>query len=579
MKKNTRIIIFMLVLGLVFGGLSIAATDAAAAAVWDGAVSSGFASGSGSESDPYVIKTAAQLAYFSSAVNDGATFSGKYIILADNIILNSLISVEYWSETPPKNKWTPIGSLANPFCGTFDGNGRTISGIYISTSSSYQGLFGNVSGGIVKNVSISSSYISGGNFTGGIAGRLYADKSWGGRALITGCYSSGIVTGTGYVGGIVGLSYAYLSGSTTTISCCYSTASVTGLSYNVGGIVGRNMANPASANSSAFSVIENCCSSGPVSGFEYVGGIAGQNSASIYSTASVLTSYSVSSLSGGSYTGGIVGQKYAVATGTASVQKCYYLEGTASIGAVSAGGGGNETADSVLSLSALSFRSSAELAGFDFDSVWSIGGITGYNYPMLRSVTVPKAADEWESPFTDVPENAPYRDAVKAVYKGGLMDGTGSSTFSPLMGTTRGMAVTVLWRLAGKPASSEDHGFSDVVKGTYYEEAISWAAKNGIVSGYGNRMFMPDREVSRQELAVIIYNYAKYLGLNVNEGADLAGYSDSSKVAFWAEAPLKWNVKSGIVTGTSKTELSPEALANRAQVAIIITRLIPLIGS
>lgn len=572
LDKITRILSFILVLGIVFGVLSPAAGNARAASLWDGTVSSGFDSGNGSYSNPYVVKTSSQLAYFASAVNKGTTFSGEFIVLEDNIVLNSQMNIEQWPDTPPKNTWTPIGSLLKPFCGTFDGNGHSISGIYISTQSSYQGLFGCISGGTVSNINVMFSHISGGNFTGGIAGRLYADKSYGGGAVISGCFISGTVTGTGYVGGIVGLNYAYLSGSKATVSCCFSTASVKGLSYNVGGVVGRNMANPASADSSAFASIENCCSSGDISGLEYVGGIAGQNSASAFSTASVLTSCSTGALSGGNFTGGIVGQNYAAETGTASVQKCYYLEGNAEYGAINSGGGGKEIAENVLPLSSLSLKSSAELVGFDFERVWGYGEIPGYDYPTPRCITVPKPAEGWVNPFSDVPENAPYRDAVKTVFTGGLMDGTGPSTFSPSLETTRGMAVTVLWRMSGRPASSFAHGFSDVVNGTYYETSISWASENGIVSGYGNGFFMPDRAVSRQELAVIIYNYAAYLKLNVAEGADLSIYSDRAAIAPWAEDAISWSVKSGIVTGTSNTELSPDAPANRAQAAIIAMR-------
>ena len=565
MKKRVRIMALLLV-------LCIAAFQAPAlAAAWDGCASFGFAGGKGTEQSPYVIETARQLAFFAANVNGGDTMAGKHVALSADIQLNDVSSFTRWDKTAPANAWTPIGTLTCPFSGTFDGCGHSITGLYIKTSEPYQGLFGCVSGGSVKNVNVNKAYISGGSYVGGIAGRLYADKSTGGSASVAGCRCSGSVSGGGYVGGIAGHCYAYLSGSTVTVSGCCNTANVTGTSYNVGGIAGRNMANPVSADSSAFAYITDCCNTGKVTGTDYVGGIAGQSSASAFSTASAVNCLSTGAVSGGTHTGGIVGQSCASDSGVSLVKNAYYLADSASVGAVKASGGGTETEESVIPVTSEQLRSEGAFEGFDFKGVWQTDKSEGCPVPIFAAVRKTSAA-VWENPFKDVSEKAYFYNAVRLAYTGGLMNGTGSSSFSPELPVTRAMAVTVLWRLSGCPSAS-GKAFSDVQIGAYYETAVSWAAKSAIVSGYGDGTFRPDADVTRQELAAMLCNYCKSAGFDLPAPADISKYSDADDVSPWAAEAMSMCVGAGIITGTSKDSLSPIIGVSRADAAVMVSRL------
>ena len=176
------------------------------------------------------------------------------------------------------------------------------------------------------------------------------------------------------------------------------------------------------------------------------------------------------------------------------------------------------------------------------------------------------------NPFIDVAEGSWYADAVQYVYDKGLMAGTSSTTFGPDATTTRGMIVTILYRLEGAPAISGSSSFTDVVAGQYYAEAVAWAAANNIVGGYGNGLFGPNDTITREQMAAILYRYAQYKGYDVTASADLSGYSDVAQVSSYALAALQWANAEGLVNGTSDTTLTPGGSATRAQVAVILMR-------
>ena len=176
------------------------------------------------------------------------------------------------------------------------------------------------------------------------------------------------------------------------------------------------------------------------------------------------------------------------------------------------------------------------------------------------------------NPFIDVAEGSWYADAVQYVYDKGLMAGTSSTTFSPDATTTRGMIVTILYRLEGTPAVSSASGFTDVADGQYYTNAVAWAAANNIVGGYGNGLFGPNDTITREQMAAILYRYAQYKGYDVTASTDLSGYSDAAQVSSYALAALQWANAEGLVNGTSDTTLTPGGSATRAQVAVILMR-------
>ena len=126
-----------------------------------------------------------------------------------------------------------------------------------------------------------------------------------------------------------------------------------------------------------------------------------------------------------------------------------------------------------------------------------------------------------------------FYDAVAYVYENELMNGITATTFGPSVTTTRGMIVAILWRQEGQPAAA-DSTFTDVAGHMYYAEAIAWAEENGIVNGVSDTEFAPDRAITREEMAAILYRYAEYKGYDTTGRADLSAYTDEA-----AHQPLR----------------------------------------
>ena len=176
-------------------------------------------------------------------------------------------------------------------------------------------------------------------------------------------------------------------------------------------------------------------------------------------------------------------------------------------------------------------------------------------------------------PFTDVPAGSWYYGAAAYAYNNGLFAGTTATTFAPDMTMTRAMLVSVLWRLAGEPAPKGTNTFDDVPDGTWYTDAVTWAAENGVVAGIGNGRFDPDGSVTREQTAVILFNYAQSKGYDVSARADLSAFPDAGSVSDWAQSALAWANASGLISGAvrgTQTILDPQGSASRAQVAMIL---------
>ena len=172
-------------------------------------------------------------------------------------------------------------------------------------------------------------------------------------------------------------------------------------------------------------------------------------------------------------------------------------------------------------------------------------------------------------PFTDVNNHWAY-SAIKRVYNRGLMLGVSDTRFAPNQALSRAMLVTVLWRYEGSP-KQRPSTFSDVRRGQWYSEAVSWAAKNGIVTGVGDNKFEPDTQITREQIATILYRYAQYKQYGTSASASLSAFSDAAAVSTYAKAPLSWAVAEKLVNGTDG-KLLPRASATRAQVAAILQR-------
>ena len=175
-------------------------------------------------------------------------------------------------------------------------------------------------------------------------------------------------------------------------------------------------------------------------------------------------------------------------------------------------------------------------------------------------------------PFSDVTESDWFYDAVTYAYENGLMDGVGTGLFAPNSETTRAQLVTILYRLAGQPAPSGDSGFSDVETGIWYTDAVAWAAQNGIVNGVSDTQFAPGDDITREQLAVILYRYATYQGYDVSQRADLSGFVDAGTISTYAQEALSWANAQGLVLGFEDDSLRPQGNASRAQIAAVLMR-------
>lgn len=216
-------------------------------------------------------------------------------------------------------------------------------------------------------------------------------------------------------------------------------------------------------------------------------------------------------------------------------------------------------------------------AGYDTDTGWGV---------LDKDAAVLAAKDLQNGtflPFEDVSYSSWFLSDVKYVFEKGLMQGTGDgTTFAPGLATTRDMIVTILWRLEGKPETAA-HSFTDVPD-SWCTDAVSWASANGIISGCGDGKFRPADEITREEMAVILMNYARYKDGtwgqvhcptkwdSVPVPTSHLDYTDADGISPWAEAAMKWAVTEGLITGVGNGKLDPSGFVQRAQAAAILRR-------
>ncbi len=175
-------------------------------------------------------------------------------------------------------------------------------------------------------------------------------------------------------------------------------------------------------------------------------------------------------------------------------------------------------------------------------------------------------------PFADVAEGDWFHDAVQYAYENGLMDGVGDGQFAPNATTNRAMVVTILYRLAGEPDVSGDAAFTDVAPGLWYTNAVAWAAQKGIVNGISATEFSPSGDLTREQLATVLYRYAEGMGYDVSAQADLSGFPDAGDIQSYATEALSWAVAEGLLQGFEDDSLQPQSTATRAQIATILMR-------
>ena len=180
--------------------------------------------------------------------------------------------------------------------------------------------------------------------------------------------------------------------------------------------------------------------------------------------------------------------------------------------------------------------------------------------------------------FTDVAENNWFYEGVKYAYDNKLMNGISDTVFAPNNNVTRAMFVTVLYRIAGEPEAGE-HNFADVAENSWFSDAVAWASNNGIVTGTSKTAFSPNKEITREQMAAIIYRFAKYrdADLSVGENTNILSYDDAFEISEYAIPAFQYVCGSGVINGTTASTLSPKKNATRAQAAAIFMRTAELL--
>jgi len=192
---------------------------------------------------------------------------------------------------------------------------------------------------------------------------------------------------------------------------------------------------------------------------------------------------------------------------------------------------------------------------------------------LLGAFPVSVLAADNDVSFSDVTPDHWYYDSVAYAYEAGLMDGTGDGNFSPELPTTRGMIVTILHRMEKTPAAVASD-FSDVERSAYYAAAVDWAAANAIVTGYDADSFGPNDLITREQLAAILFRYAKYknMDVSVGENTNILSYDDAFDISAYAIPAIQWACGAGLISGVGNGRLDPKGTATRAQVATILER-------
>lgn len=190
------------------------------------------------------------------------------------------------------------------------------------------------------------------------------------------------------------------------------------------------------------------------------------------------------------------------------------------------------------------------------------------------------ASGQTALPFTDITRNDWYYAAVSYAVQEKLFNGVTETQFAPNSTVTRAMLATVLYRLAGEPdESGSGVQFSDVPSDSWYASGVSWAAQTGIVKGMGDGLFLPNANVSREQLAVMLYRYAdEYAHIQTDAVGDLSTFMDETQISDWAVDGLAWAVGEEILKGNTDAKLNPAASASRAETATMLQRFATLLS-
>ena len=174
--------------------------------------------------------------------------------------------------------------------------------------------------------------------------------------------------------------------------------------------------------------------------------------------------------------------------------------------------------------------------------------------------------------YTDLDTGMWYHEAVDYVLKKGIMTGTTDTTFEPYSDLTRAQVATILYAMEGKPAVTSEAGFYDVPSSEWFAAPVNWAASTGVVAGMGDGGFAPNASVTREQLATMLRSYAEFKGRDVEPSGDTSGFADSSYVSFWAQDSMSWAVGNQLISGREGNLLAPQGTANRVEAATMFWR-------
>lgn len=183
-----------------------------------------------------------------------------------------------------------------------------------------------------------------------------------------------------------------------------------------------------------------------------------------------------------------------------------------------------------------------------------------------------ESTETTELNFTDVKESDWFYKGVAYVVDKGVMSGVSENQFDPSGKLTRAMMVQMLYNMEDRPACDAENAFIDVPVGQWYTDAVIWANDEKIVSGMGDGLFAPNMEITREQMVVMLYNYAKYKGYDVTASTDLSKFADNASVSTWAQPAMQWAVAEGYISGMGDNQLAPQGTATRAEIASVIMR-------
>lgn len=187
--------------------------------------------------------------------------------------------------------------------------------------------------------------------------------------------------------------------------------------------------------------------------------------------------------------------------------------------------------------------------------------------------SVVQASGEKATHFTDLLSTEWYYTSACYAYVQGLFTGVSSTTFAPHSPVTRAMMATVLYRMADQPETSGNSSFTDVPQGQWYSDSVAWAEENGVANGVGDGQFNPDGKLTREQMAVMLRNYAsRYLQADVSASDNLNQFADKETVSDWAKEAMGWAVSVGILTGRDNSDLDPGGEASRAEASAMLRR-------